>query len=648
MDDATDRLMPGPEGKTPRFYEVDRGNKTESYISAVSGNPVVPEHLMMKERPIDGEPAQKKPWERPPTVVKKPKDPNQIGLNEEELEEYRNDPCWKFIRTFLFILFWLIWIALFAVAILLVFLSPACIVREKPNWWQTAVAYHVWVPSFQDSDGDGIGDVDGLINRLDQLRKSGIQTVWPSPFLISDDEKTAVRSFSQMDPKLGVNQKADELIEKLHEREMKIVISLPIATTSLEHEWFLNSASASKTPNANYSQFYTWVSKAADSNYFTEHKNLFYLHEKGNPKSAVLNWQNSNLREHMFNALSSWIDRGIDGFELLGIEYLARTPNGTEPEWNAIYDVIRDIRFHVDTYSNESKIAKGRKIALFSTREEAKEKDKKKMAKSGMDTVINYELGEVEKDTKICHKNEGSVATCVHEILSDVLLFHSLNEQVWPHWRFGSPDLSRVASRVGSRPHAQLLMMLQMVLPGTNNIYYGEEIGMRNLANDSKVAPQRGAMQWDETLNGGFSTAVGPPVPSNIDVANINWKRQYSEPQSTLKIFAKLAKLRQREDALKTGTTLIGRLVDGAFTITRFNHFENRTTGNIYVAALNFAEHPVKVPLTELPSHGKLQKSTIVTATSNCDTYYARQTVNFEAKEIELEPNQGVVFRYSA
>lgn len=159
--------------------------------------------------------------------------------------------------------------------------------------------------------------------------------------------------------------------------EMKIVISLPIATTSLEHEWFLNSASASKTPNANYSQFYTWVSKAADSNYFTEHKNLFYLHEKGirlrlrasrnfffpgNPKAAVLNWQNSNLREHMFNALSNWIDRGIDGFELLGIEYLARTPNGTEPEWNAIYDVIRDIRFHVDTYSNESTIAKGKKM----------------------------------------------------------------------------------------------------------------------------------------------------------------------------------------------------------------------------------------------------------------------------------------------
>lgn len=122
-----------------------------------------------------------------------------------------------------------------------------------------------------------------------------------------------------------------------------------------------------------------------------------------------------------------------------------------------------------------------------------------------------------------------------------------------------------------------------MVLPGTNNIYYGEEIGMRNLANDSKVPPQRGAMQWDETLNGGFSSSIGPPVPSNIDVANINWKRQYSEPQSTLKIFSKLAKLRQREDALKTGTTLIGKLVDGAFTVTRFNHFENRTTGNVSI-----------------------------------------------------------------
>ncbi|CAI5442237.1 unnamed protein product [Caenorhabditis angaria] len=639
---ATDSLMPGPEGKTPRFYEVDRGNKTESYISAVSGNPVVPESLMMKE-PEKRQPV--KPWEKPPP---KPKNPNQISLNEDELEEFRNDPFWKILRTILFVLFWLIWLGLFLFAILLIFLSPACITPEKPNWWQTAVSYHVWVPSFQDSDGDGIGDISGLIDRLDNLRKTGVQTIWPSPFLISDDDKTSVRSFNQMDPKLGVNQKTDELIQKIHDNDMKIVISLPIATTSLEHDWFLKSVSASIPENKNYSEFYIWTGQSANSEFFTQRKDLFYLHEEGNPKTAVLNWKNQNLRSHMFNVLSKWIDRGIDGFELLGIEYLSRTMDGTESEWNDIYDILRDIRHHVDQYSNESTIAKGKKIALFSTREEAKEKDKKKMATSGLDTIINYELGEVEKDSRICHKNEGSVATCVHEILSDVLLFHSLNEKAWPHWRFGSPELSRVASRVGSRAHAQNLLMLQMVLPGTNNIYYGEELGMQNLANDSIVSPQKGAMQWDDSNFAGFTKAKNSKVPVNDDYPNINWARQYSESQSTLKIFSKLAKLRQRDDALKTGKTLIGRLVDGAFTVTRFNNFENRTTGNIYVAALNFAPHSVKLPLQDLPNNEKLSKSTIVTATSNCEQFYPRQSIDLGAKEIELESNQAVIFRYAA
>ncbi|KHJ80032.1 hypothetical protein OESDEN_20302, partial [Oesophagostomum dentatum] len=120
----------------------------------------------------------------------------------------------------------------------------------------------------------------------------------------------------------------------------------------------------------------------------------------------------------IFNVLSSWIDRGVDGFHLTGIEYLARTPDGSEPDWSAISDIISDIRNHVDSYTNESSIVASKKIAIFASREEAKEKDKKQLTKSGLDTVINYELTKVQKNSEICHKNEGTVATCVHEILS--------------------------------------------------------------------------------------------------------------------------------------------------------------------------------------------------------------------------------------
>ncbi|VDN26331.1 unnamed protein product, partial [Cylicostephanus goldi] len=337
----------------------------------------------------------------------------------------------------LFVLFWLIWIALFVISILLVVLSPGCVVRAKPNWWQTAVAYNVWVPSFQDSDGDGYGDMQGLLNRLENLRKSGVQTVWPSPFLISDNFSNAVRSYDQMDPALGANQVADKAISEIHDKDMKFVINMPISTTSTEHEWFLKSSRATLPENRNYSGFYHWASKGADD-YFTNYKGVYYMHEKGNKNSAVLNWQNSNLRAHMFEVLSSWIDRGVDGFHLTGIEYLARTPDGSEPDWSAISDVISDIRNHVDSYTNESTKASGKKI------------------------------------------NEGTIATCVHEILSDILLFHSNNPAVWPQWEFGNQYISRIASRVESRAHAELLLMLQLVLPGTNNFYYGDELGMKN------------------------------------------------------------------------------------------------------------------------------------------------------------------------
>ncbi|KHJ86687.1 hypothetical protein OESDEN_13555 [Oesophagostomum dentatum] len=123
--------------------------------------------------------------------------------------------------------------------------------------------------------------------------------------------------------------------------------------------------------------------------------------------------------------------------------------------------------------------------------------------------------------------------------------------------------------------------MLQLLLPGTNNFYYGDELGMKNLPNDSMVPPQRGAMQWDDTANSGFTSAANSKVPVNSDYNNINWAKQYSQEQSALKMFSKLSKLRTRDDALMSGQTLMGRLVDGGFTIVRFSQHENVTTGSV-------------------------------------------------------------------
>ncbi|PAV62414.1 hypothetical protein WR25_08559 [Diploscapter pachys] len=593
------RLMPGPEGKIPRFYEVDRGNKTESYITAVTSNPIHPKY------PGPG-------YEQVPPAEEEDDQPdgNRVGLTERQLRKYRDDPVWKAIRRVLFVACCLLWLLLFLAVIFLVFLSSKCEAIEGPNWWQTTVAYNIWVPSFQDSDGDGYGDIKGVIDRMEHLRKSGVQTIWPNPLLASSDFSLAVNSHHEIDPRLGAVKQTDELIETIRDKGMKLVISLPVATTSLQHQWFQNSASASKPENQNFSQFYIWASKSSDSSYFAPHKNLFYLHEFNNSKAAVLNWQDEHVQKQIKQVLSDWIERGIDGFYLTDVEYLARSPNGTEPDWSGIRERIREIRRHVDAYTRESVTAQGKKIALFASRDDAKERDKKELVESGLDTVINYELSKVEKNSKICHKNEGSIAYCVYEILSDVLRFHLLYPQVWPQWQLGDAFTSRIATRVESRAQAEALLLVQLVVPGTINVYYGDEIGMTDLPDDRKVPKQRGQMQW--TAEGGFSSSDANKIPVNTDVKNINWERQYSQTTSSLKMFRRVAKLRLRDETLKRGTTLVGQLVKGAFTITRFIEGDNSTSSNIYTVAVNFSPKSITLPLDDFPSYNNLEKAAVI------------------------------------
>ncbi|VDM48079.1 unnamed protein product [Toxocara canis] len=695
---AKDVLMPGPQGKTPRLYEVEKGHKNESYIVAIMGNkvpppikfvkdgqpPVEPSHgdpsnvvLLPKdpspaeiplpryeplqkgvqppnkyeptskpepptryvpssrseppptryeptkrqpEPPVRYEPTTRsqppptkyeptvgtnQPTKQPLTKIEEgspkseplPKDEllpkheppfpgeeprDNFGLTLAEVEKYKNDPFWRTLRWILFVLFWLLWILMFLAAILIVALSPGCVAKVAPSWWQSAIAYHIWTPSFQDSDGNGLGDLNGAVDRLENVRRLGVHAVWAAPFLLSDNFNDAIRDHRAIDSKLGVNADGDKFIEAVHDKGMKVVMSMPVGVTSNEHDWFIRSSKASLPENANYSGYYHWR-RTGSPPFMSEFKNtsIYYMHYEGKPNWPVINWQNSGLRQEMFDIFSYWIDKGVDGFQLSGIEYLARTSEGNAPNWPAIYDVLRDIKDHVETYANQSKVANGKKIILYAYRDNAKENDKRSLASSGLDSVVNYELGMVGRGNQICYTNEDSVAGCVHELLSDVLSFHKDNEEVIPMWEFGNPSLSRLASRVQSSKQGELLTMIQLLLPGTNSIYYGEEIGMRDLANDSTAIPQRGAMQWDDSRNAGFSTAETPQIDVNPDYKEVNWARQYGQSRSQLKMFQKLAKMRKRDETLAYGDAHIGDLINNGFTLTRYRDEQNSTQGNV-------------------------------------------------------------------
>lgn len=175
--------------------------------------------------------------------------------------------------------------------------------------------------------------------------------------------------------------------------------------------------------------------------------------------------------------------------------------------------------------------------------------------------------------------------------------------------QFGNPHVSRVATRVGSRAHAELIAMLQLLLPGVNNVYYGDELGMRDLANDTKVPPQRGAMQWSgDEVSAGFSDRISSVVPVHPDYKNINWQVMITRIGMMRNLSESIQREQQSlENVLKTGQTKtegrnnqdwkdlrkylnpwlyfyvfqISRLVDGGFTLTRFTQQDNTTSGNV-------------------------------------------------------------------
>lgn len=659
-------LMPGPEKRVPRLYEVEKGQKTESYISAITGNSLLTKKkapplckpdkdLELEDEDDDIVPSTS--IEVNPLKTEETKPLNNV-LDKDGVEKYRKEPCWVRLRWLLLILLVIVLIAMIIASILIILFSPSCNPVYKPFWWNNAIIYQIWTPSFQDSDGNGLGDLAGLRIRLGRLRKQGINAVWVNPFLESDNFTRAIRDYRTIDPKLGTMEDAEKLIAEAHKRDMAFIITLPIAITSRSHSWFMRSSRASNPINANFSGFYHWRrgnGSSLDEAMYTEYNNttIFYMHYANKPNLPVLNWQNDSVREHMFEVFSYWIDKGIDAFYLSDIEYLARTSSGMSSNWNNIQDIIRDIRNYVDTYSKESAVTKNKKIVLFADRKDATEDDKRKLVNSGLNSVVNYELGTISDSSEICGGTD-QIGSCTHEILSDILIFHNESPEIVPFWQFGNSELPRLASRVHSRAQAELLSMIQFLLPGANSFYYGEEIGMRNLINSTKCHAQQGVMQWDDAQNAGFSTAQQLKVNLHSDYKNINYERQLREKYSQLKTFRALAKLRSADATLIRGKTFIGKLVnEHAFTVSRFRYNDTANdTDDLYIGAFNFGKLATELQFADIPTlSARNSKYGEVVARSNNnnadDTEAASvRTVDISSGTLLVQPETGVVIKF--
>uniref|UniRef100_A0A1I7ZSU7 Aamy domain-containing protein n=1 Tax=Steinernema glaseri TaxID=37863 RepID=A0A1I7ZSU7_9BILA len=355
---AERQLLNGDHQEDPhsKRHTVERGHKTESYLVAIQNNPVP-----LTLNPLKSEPLLEKLQESPQ------KRPDTVGLSLEELEKYKDDPFWSRLRWFLFVLFWLLWIVMFVAAIVIVFISPACSAKFVPTWFQTAVVYQAWVPSIQDSNADGLGDFNGLSNHVEDLRRLGVSAIFPRPFLLSDDlSETSVRDYMSVDSKLGTNAQGDTLIKKAHDKGLKVVITVPVAATSDEHDWFLRSARASLPENSQYANYYYWKRTGVNSEFVNQYRNskVFYWHVQNKPNMPLLNWRNAQVKQAMFEVFTHWIKKGIDGFHLDTVEYLARVPDGSKPDWDGISDLIKEICAHVDEVAGNATDTKVKNVAI--------------------------------------------------------------------------------------------------------------------------------------------------------------------------------------------------------------------------------------------------------------------------------------------
>jgi alpha-glucosidase len=443
------------------------------------------------------------------------------------------------------------------------------------DWWKHAVIYEVYPRSFQDSNGDGIGDLDGILLRLDYLVDLGVDAIWISPIYPSPmaDFGYDVADYCGIDPTFGTMADFDRLLEQIHARGLRLILDFVPNHTSDHHPWFLESRSSLENPRRDWyiwrDQPNNWTSQFGGSAWeFDESTGQYYLHSflKQQPD---LNWRNPDVKTAMFEALRFWLSKGVDGFRvdvmwliIKDDQFRDNPPNpGYRPGMSAnqrflsiynadrpeVHALVTEMRSVVNEFSERVLI--GEIYLPLPQLMTYYGKDLK-----GADLPFNFHLLQ-------CAWTAEQVA----QVIGDY--DRALPTGAWPNWVLGNHDQPRIASRVGQR-QARIAAMLLLTLPGTLTLYYGEEIAMTNVLitpeevkdpaekNQPGIGqgrdPERTPMCWDTTLLAGFTTgSPWLPIGDNHSI-NVAWEQQ--DDESILALYRKLIALRKSHPTLVSGT----------------------------------------------------------------------------------------------
>ncbi len=486
------------------------------------------------------------------------------------------------------------------------------ITREKQmeqhyqkRWPEGAIVYHIYPRSLQDSDGDGIGDIPGIISRLDHIGSLGAEAIWLSPFYPSPmaDFGYDVADYCGIHPIFGTMEDFDRLMAECGRRGIKVMIDLVPNHTSDEHAWFRQSRTSR---NNDYSNWYIWRDAHETSptgnplppnNWrdaltggsawqWDEGRGQFYLHSF-DVKQPDLNWSNPAVRSAIKQAMRFWLDKGVDGFRVDAVYWMAKEPLLSDDSPNPSYVEGEDLRYDAVLHNNSrgwpAVYAYLSEMADVLKEEKYQDKLRFMVTEAYPDThnpLAAYLAFYVGVDPEVAAPFNFEGVTLPWEAGSwrrFLRSFHHALEQFSPlcvpSYAFGNHDQPRLIDRLRSVGAARSAAVMLLTLPGMSFIYYGEEIGMRNVDIPPEYVqdpaakgdplrsigrdPERTPMQWTAGKHSGFSDGDSTWLPLAPDYDQNNVEAQADDPKSFLTLYRRLGQLRITSPALRSGSMTI-------------------------------------------------------------------------------------------
>ena len=480
------------------------------------------------------------------------------------------------------------------------------------KWWKESVVYQIYPRSFCDSNGDGIGDLRGIISKLDYLESLGVDVLWLCPIYKSpnDDNGYDISDYRDIMDEFGTLADFDELLEKAHEHHLKIMLDLVVNHTSDEHKWFIESRKSTDNP---YRDYYIWRPAKEDGSLpnnwgscfsgpaweYDKTTDMYFLH-LFSKKQPDLNWDNPAVRQDVFDMMNWWLKKGVDGFRMDVISLISKEPGLPDKETGIngyatfnvsangphVHEYLQEMRQKALNNADTITVGECSGVTLEEAKKYARSDEKE------LNMVFQFEHMDVDSDEKAGKwttrkmdlRNLKKILTRWQKGLQDI---------AWNSLYWENHDQPRSVSRFGNDSDeyreisAKMLATCIHMMQGTPYVYQGEELGMTNcpfntldnfrdlesinafheLTEQGKMTEEdmmaaigykgrdnaRTPMQWDDSAYAGFST-TNPWIMVNPNYTKINAKDQVNREDSVFKYYQKLIKLRHESELIVYGT----------------------------------------------------------------------------------------------